>query len=354
MGSGVLGETALVASTNFFTVVGVDHDDLLVDFLVDFKVAGGVGAEVAAMLFDGASAHGLLEERGSLGELVVGFFAFPDVAVFLAGASTDPANRPFEISEGALGSTVGCLVLRGECGGAGGGHYLKLASSGLASLDSYVTPATSAPHEWPFVILILALFSPRRAPAIKFSMCLAPSVIIAYLEPSSIVVTVVTIRGSVVFSTQNWRPMITTEKVATIHEEFAAVAQLLLSGKCFPTRSTVCDCIGSAEVCAHVVLGNSSLGYHTQGALGAVRIAVAVLLLFFDLSGWFFDLFLNTPHEWPFVILMMALFSPRRAPAINFSMCLAPSVITAHLEPCLIGTSFVDTVVTGCASVVGS
>lgn len=126
---GVLGEAALVEAADFFAVVGVDHDDLFASFSRFFVGAGGVGAEIGAMLLDGAHT-GLLAEgtyEVLFGEGGLGAFTLPDVAVVSTGTGTNPSDRFAEGVGAAFTSRVVAVeivasVLGGEGGRLRGGN----------------------------------------------------------------------------------------------------------------------------------------------------------------------------------------------------------------------------------------
>lgn len=133
--SGVLGEAALVEAADFFAVVGVDHDDLFASFSRFFVGAGGVGAEIGAMLLDGAHT-GLLAEgtyEVLFGEGGLGAFTLPDVAVVSTGTGTNPSDRFAEgvgaaftsrvvSAFGVIGTEIVASVLGGEGGRLRGGN----------------------------------------------------------------------------------------------------------------------------------------------------------------------------------------------------------------------------------------
>merc|ERR1719162_2756480 len=103
-------------------VEGVESDlGFVEDFLGLHTLAGGVGAELLAVLHDVALAHGTLEGEASLGGL-----ALPGVAVVVLGAGADPSDGLGELESflgvGAGGAIGVALVLGGEGGGASSGH----------------------------------------------------------------------------------------------------------------------------------------------------------------------------------------------------------------------------------------
>lgn len=86
----VLVEAALVETTNFFSVVGVDLDYAR----RTFERARSVAAEFGAVLLDGAGLLLLAEGAGEVlfGEFGVADFTLPDVAVVSTGTGTDPSD----------------------------------------------------------------------------------------------------------------------------------------------------------------------------------------------------------------------------------------------------------------------
>merc|ERR1719181_86295 len=120
-------------------VEGVDGEGgLLEDDIGRFHLAGGVGAVRGAVFFDGALLHGLLEGEGLLGS-----FALPNVAVVLAGASANPADRLGEVAEFADGAHGRGLVLGGE-GSRHGGRLVFTVGLGGLCVDVVVMVAPRA------------------------------------------------------------------------------------------------------------------------------------------------------------------------------------------------------------------